>query len=776
MSERSGLSKPPVIWMLLILGMSLIVVWQAFVSSDRKPLLTADEAAHALAESSRRGVQPKNGLDLVGSDADLDKFPDPRAIEDSHSRMLLLLRDIARRAPEENPFLGDAQATRLRQALSSLSPNTDVRQRFELLNKLGIQQLQLGETEEAIGRFRECLSLVPSGWTDVMNRVEYQLAIAYLRQAENENCVLCCNGDSCILPIRANGIHQNRAGSENAIKHLSALLARTPEHVSARWLLNLAHMTLGGFPAQVPEKLRISPDLFKSAIEFPRFENVAQQLNLDEMSLAGGVIVDDFNGDGHLDIVTSQWSTSGQLRIYLSQGDGTFEDSTTDAGLEGILGGLNLIQADYDNDGDIDILVLRGAWWAEAGCHPNSLLANDGQGHFRDVTFEAGLGAVHYPTQTASWADYDNDGDLDLYIGNELFPCQLFQNNGRGRFIDVAKKAGVDDGGFAKGVVWGDYNGDRFPDIYVSNLDGANRLFRNNRDGTFTNVASELGVEKPSRSFATWFWDFNNDGVLDLFVGAYSANIGIFAADYLGLPHDGETDRLYQGDGAGGFRDVSREMKVDRVTVPMGANFGDLDNDGYLDFYLGTGDPNFDSLMPNRMYLNQRGAGFTDISSAGGFAHLQKGHGVAFADFNRDGNQDVFIELGGAYPGDGFANALFQNPGFGNHWFGVKLVGQRSNSQGLGARIQAVIEEGGRSRSIYRWVNSGGSFGANPLRVHLGVGTAKSIKRLEVYWPTSDSVQAFENVPVDQLIQITEHRERFEKMPVESLVSTTAKD
>jgi tetratricopeptide (TPR) repeat protein len=684
------------------------------------------------------------------------------AADDGHAGMLRLLDQIRQRTDAENPYLGKGPLRDWQRQLASLPTDAEVAARFDLLNKIAVKQLELGETEEAIEHLQQCLALVPEDATALVDRVQYQLAVAYLRRAENENCIHCANGESCILPIRGGGIHQFTSGSQGAIKHLTPVLERNPDHVAARWLLNLAYMTLGGYPDDVPAKFLVPPELFEEHEDFPRFENIARQLGLDENGLSGGIIVDDFNGDGRLDVVTSQWSTSGQLRIYMGQPDGTFLETTEEAGLTGIYGGLNIIQADYDNDGDLDILVLRGGWWGEAGCHPNSLLANDGTGRFRDVTFEVGLGEAHYPTQTASWADYDNDGNLDLFIGNEGFPCQLFKNNGRGYFTDVAQKAGVADGGYAKAVVWGDYDGDRYPDLYVSNLDGPNRLFRNNRDGTFTDVAAELGVEGPTRSFPAWFWDFNNDGVLDLFVAAYTSNIAAFAADHLGLSHQGETDRLYQGDGRGGFRDVSREMNVQRVTVPMGSNFGDLNNNGFLDYYLGTGEPNYDALMPNRMFLNQGGQGFADVSTAGGFSHLQKGHGVAFADFDEDGDLDVFIVMGGAYPGDAFPNAVFENPGFGNHWLKVSLVGEISNRFGVGARIRADIEEDGEQRSIYRWINSGGTFGANPLRAHIGMGRATKVNTLEVYWPTSDITQTFTDIPADQSIQIVEGRDQWQ--------------
>jgi len=210
-------------------------------------------------------------------------------------------------------------------------------------------------------------------------------------------------------------------------------------------------------------------------------------------------------------------------------------------------------------------------------------------------------------------------------------------------------------------------------------------------------------------------------------------------------------------------------MGTAHITLPMGSNFGDLNNDGYPDYYLGTGYPASEALMPNRMFLNESGKSFREVTAPGGFGHLQKGHGVAFADLDQDGDQDIFIERGGALAGDGFKNALFENPGFGNHWIKISLVGVQSNRFGVGARICAEVAEAGKVRKIYKWVNSGGSFGANPLRQELGLGKAASIKQLEIYWPTSGKTQLFEDVPADQWIEITEGKKPYRTRPLRRL-------
>ncbi len=701
----------------------------------------------------------------------------PAQARSSHERMVRALAEVAERTGDEHPYLGVAEARRLELQLSALPADASGETGSSLNFRLGIALLYLGREREAIARLDSAKSqymALPDRNPAVASELDFRLGLAYLRLGETENCCLRFTPESCILPIREGGIHKMEEGSRRAAGYFREVLRQaaprgSKQGMQARWLLNIASMTLGEHPHSLPPDLLIPLQAFQSEAQFPQLQNVAPRLGVNTFGLSGGVVADDFDNDYHLDLLVSNWDTRGQLRFFRNRADGTFADATEKAGLKGIYGGLNLVQADYDADGFLDALVLRGAWSGRAGRHPNSLLRNDGGTGFADVTFAAGLGEEHFPTQTASWADCDLDGDLDLYVGNETTgklsaPCQLFRNQGNGRFEESAIQAGVANHRFSKGVIWGDYDGDGFPDLYVSNLDGFNRLYRNNRDGTFTDVAMQLGVAWPRSSFPCWFWDFDNDGDLDLYVASYEAGVEHLAASYLGLPHDAEMARLYRNNGTGGFADVAADFNLMRPATPMGSNFGDIDNDGFLDFYLGTGDVHYEDLMPNMLYRNDAGMRFLDVTAASGLGHLQKGHGIAFADFDNDGDQDVFAEMGGAYPGDRYSDSLYENPGFGNHWLSVRLVGARSNRSALGARIMVGVAAPDGHRFIYKTVDSGGSFGANPLRQTIGLGNADRIENLEVYWPATGETQLFADVPMDAFIEIVEGGDRFTQL------------
>ena len=411
---------------------------------------------------------------------------------------------------------------------------------------------------------------------------------------------------------------------------------------------------------------------------------------------------------------------------------------------------MNLVQTDYNNDGHLDIFVLRGGWLGEGGRHANSLLHNNGDRTFVDVTVRAGLETGEsYPTQTAAWADYDLDGDLDVYIGNEASsklsaPSQLFENQGDGTFQEVAKQMGVENNALAKSVCWSDYDDDGDMDLFVSNYQSKNRLYRN--DGTkFVDVAKSFGVSKPIDSFPAWFCDVNNDGRLDLFATAYSGGIAELSSYLQKKPVNEVTfPRLYLN-GKEAFQESAKSFGLHIATHPMGANFGDLNNDGFLDFYLGTGWPELHELMPNLLLRGGPG-GFEDVTWKARVGHLQKGHAVAMADFDNDGDLDLFEQMGGFVPADKYYDVLYRNPGSPNRYIKVKLIGKTANRAAIGARIEVRYIEDGEERIQVREVNSGGSFGANPLEQHIGLGLATSIESIEIKWPNRGAtLQRFED-------------------------------
>jgi hypothetical protein len=235
-----------------------------------------------------------------------------------------------------------------------------------------------------------------------------------------------------------------------------------------------------------------------------------------------------------------------------------------------------------------------------------------------------------------------------------------------------------------------------FLDLYISRLGEPNLLFQNSgpeNNYHFKEISKKSGVTEPLNSFPAWFWDFNNDGWEDIWVSGYDNSSGHVAMDYLGLKHDGESPRLYQNNKDGTFTDVTKKANLDHPLLTMGSNFGDLNNDGFLDFYAGTGDPDYRSMQPNRMFLNKRGESFDDVTFHGRFGHLQKGHGVSYADFDRDGDLDVHAVMGGAYEGSVYQNVLFENPGgWENRWVGLSLQGTDTNRLALGARIKLFRE------------------------------------------------------------------------------------
>ena len=669
-----------------------------------------------------------------------------------------------------------------------LIPGLEPRKAMVVQLYKGATLLKLGQEKKAV----EILAALAADAerlheTRLLLEINKQLGLAYIRWGERNNCVSNHTSGSCIFPISGTGVYKDPTATAMGINTYMQALQADPSDLESRWMLNVAYMTIGAYPAKVPPAYLIPGlDTDTSQVKVNAFVDMSRDLHLNDFrSQAGGCIVDDFNNDGYLDIVTSSWDLEESMHYFRNNADGTFSDVSAPSGLSAIKGGLNIQQADFDNDGFTDILVLRGAWLGAFGTQPNSLLRNNGDGTFSDVTISSGLLSFR-PTQTGTWADFNNDGWVDLFIGNETtpggtpYPSQLYINNHDGTFKEVAQLAGCEKLGFMKGVTSGDYNKDGWPDVFISCRDGQKFLLKNKGESSnipqFEDVTHAAGLDSESTfTFPTWFWDYDNDGWPDIFVCGYrfSGSLGTTAAaESLGEPLPPNTSMmyLYHNNHDGTFTDISREAGLHRPVFSMGSNFGDIDNDGWSDMYLGTGNPDFTSLVPNKMFRNIGGQKFADVTASARVGNLQKGHGVAFADVDNDGDQDVFVEVGGAFKGDAYYNSFYVNPGQGdNNWISVKLEGVKSNRSAIGAHITVAFTEDGVKRSVYMDINSGGSFGGNPFRKSIGIGKATMVDELTVQWPATGVTQVFKNIAPRQFMKIKENSAQMEKISLNRL-------
>ncbi len=695
--------------------------------------------------------------------------------------------------PEKVPYILNHEKVKiLKKRLDDMEIGAE---RNLALYDYGQELLRSGETEEAIDVFGNFLSFFTDrefvNKVTTLNEFRQQLAICHLRKGEQDNCIQNHTNESCIIPISEIGQHIQRESSNAAIFYLNQCLETHPTNYEYQYLLNIAHMTLGTYPDSVPPEFIIPLHYFQQD-GFPKFEDIGSNLGVDVNELSGGLCVGDFNGDFYLDLMVSSWGFEDQIRYYENDRSGGFLDRTSYTGLVGVTGGLNLKHADYNNDGHLDFVILRGAWLENYGGIPNSLIRNNGDGTFTDVTQEVGMYSLR-PTQTAVWADFNLDGWLDLFIANEskpnsVNPCELFLNTGKGTFREVAQEANLRAFGFFKGVDAGDINNDGFPDLYISNFEGNNLLYVNrglDNGLLFAPFEDSMSIAGPYESFPTWMFDYNNDGFEDIFVSGYS-NAEKSPANMLMAnirnPHDPRImerrPKLYRNNGDGSFDDVGYDLGLTEPAPTMGCNFGDLDNDGFLDFYLATGDPSFLSIVPNRMYRNIGGERFEDITFSGGFGHIQKGHAIGFGDLDLDGDQDIYAVMGGAYEGDNYQNVLFENPiGNKNNWINIILEGTVSNRSAIGSRVKISINDQDTPRTVFHTVGSGASFGGNSLMAEIGLGQARVIKSLEITWANAKRiVSVYTDIPVNKVIRIKEGQEEVDHLDLSSVDFTKGHD
>ncbi len=538
-----------------------------------------------------------------------------------------------------------------------------------------------------------------------------------------------------------------------------------------QWLLRVALDRIPGPPPAMPANVLFpveEPNIDRANPPLLEFEDIAPKLGIHSKNGNGTVAWGDIDGDGKLDVIVSGSGTF--IKVYRNEGD-KFTDITEKVGLGHVPSGYSLNLVDYDNDGWLDLFISLNGW---NGPMPDLLFHNE-HGKFVNVSKKSG---VDDPGSgfVSLWGDLDNDGWLDVVIANGVLKDgsvpQIYRNNRDGTFTNMTKAAGIDEPPLygTIGAALGDYDKDGRLDIFFNGHDGApNRLYHNEGNWHFTEVAKKSGVlQPPHNGFVCFFVDYNNDGRPDLLttsLAPWEATVDGLKKGY--APRGAravhpDANHLFRNNGDGTFTDVTFDAKLYYPMGTMGAGVADVDNDGYVDFYFGTGDPQISRLEPNRFFRNNGDGTFSDLTRYVNFARPgNKGHGVAFVDLFEDGALDIFAQLGGHYPGDHTYNAFYRNlKASQNHWLEVDLRGVKSNRFAVGTQL--TVKAGGML--VYREVKGSEGFGAtSPYRQHFGLGKQAKIDSLEIRWP-SGVKHEFQSLDANQIIAVKEDEQAWTKV------------
>ena len=632
---------------------------------------------------------------------------------------------------------------------SAIKETNEPDKRFFLKLKLIDELTRCNRNEEALSLIQETQGLlelfVPESDRERADRnLRFFKALALFRIDERKCCYEGFRNNACIFPVIDKDYLFTTGNIKKANEIWGKLLREQPWDYRNKWMFNLSNHLMGN---ETERKLRsVFPQTLGSGKTPLDIEtsNVSSKMNLHCEGLAGGVIVEDFDQNGLQDVFRTSWYFDHNCQLLLQTEPGRFSEQTGQFMLDGEVGGLNCVSTDYNNDGYVDILILRGGWLEGLGLLPNSLLKNVNGKHFENVSFETGLTSA-YPSHSAVWADFNNDGWLDLVVGNESrngeYPSEFYLSQGGNVFNERSAASGFNVNAYVKGLSATDYDNDGDVDVFVSNFGGNNQLIKNLLTETgelkFTDVTQAAGVTNPKDSFSCMFFDYNNDGHEDLFVGGYgSSSVSEACRAYLGLTPKTGTSVLYRNLGNGTFQDVTGVMGLENILNVMGLNHGDLNADGHEDIYIGTGSPSFSNLIPNRLFINVGGTNFVEKTYESRTGSLQKGHGISFADLDNDGDLEIYAALGGWYTGDNFKDFIFStNRDFKG--LKLKLKGSASNALGIGAKVEAVFDD----RTIFRQLFNSSSFGNNPLSVYLGQSHPSQLKSVTVYWPSGRITQ-----------------------------------
>ena len=537
-----------------------------------------------------------------------------------------------------------------------------------------------------------------------------------------------------------------------------------PDLLEPRWNLMVATERAGGDSEALPERYRLDiPD--RGAVSPVRFEEVSREVGIERWSRARASGWADFDGDGDLDLLALGIRDPHALYRNRLREDGvaTFAPAALDAALFDPRGGWSALFFDYDRDGDPDLYVTRDGW---DGNDDNSLYRNDG-GRFVDVAAAAGV-ASPADGFTASVADVNRDGLLDLYVANGVAtrggaPNELFLGAPEGRFVERGEALGVADHGRSIGSAFGDYDNDGWPDLLVVNFFDRPVLYRNLEGAGFEDVTALAGLSAPHEGFVGFFFDHDNDGWLDIFVVGFTSDMEVALESRIEGKAVSEGSRLalYRNERDGSFTDVTAEAGLSWNLGAMAATFGDYDNDGWLDIFVGVGAPPMERFEANRLFRNLGDGTFADVSASAGVDDLGKGHGATFADPDHDGDLDLFVPIGGAFPGDRQRSRFYRNPAsqmpHPNGWLHILLRASSLHPDAVGARVALRITDAPDAPVQLQEVAVGGGFGVTPSPIlEFGLGQHDTVAELTIRWPGGGH-RVLRNIPANQRILIVEN-------------------
>ncbi|MBI1225566.1 MAG: T9SS type A sorting domain-containing protein [Bacteroidetes bacterium] len=450
------------------------------------------------------------------------------------------------------------------------------------------------------------------------------------------------------------------------------------------------------------------------------FIDITQEAGIVQLGLNNGVAIADYNNDGLDDIFATRSILGGQL--YRNNGDGSFANATEMAGITTSNSAQFAVWGDLNNDGWLDLFIA-------ARDEGNSLFFNNQDGTFTDMALSAGVG-TGTKVKAALLADVDMDGWLDIYLARLGMENILYHNNGNGTFSNITIISGASDPSISMGAVFVDYDNDGDPDLYLTHdANIPNILYRNNGNGTFSNVSVISGANIAAMGMGVDVGDVNNDGWLDIYITNLGANT------------------LLLNNGNGSFTDISQTAGVGDTGMGWGCSFFDFDNDGWQDIYVAN--DGYFSPKPNLLYRNNGNNTFSVVSADSPLQSMEAGYGFGCFDFDNDGRIDILLANNSGVLG----NQLFRNNDSNeNNWLKVKLNGVESNSAGIGARLLFKIGD----RTLVKEVNGGSGWASqNSLVQHVGLGSAGLVDLLTLNWP-SGIIDSFENVAANQILEVTE--------------------